>query len=204
MQAARGASLTDQDADDDGATGVTSAALGAGSRRPLTVFALVALGCYLLDLATKSLALAKLGDEPVEIVGSLLKLNLTFNPGAAFSTGTSYTVLLSCIAVVAVVTVLWYARRLRSLMWAVGLGALLGECWATSPTGCSVSPASCAGTLSTSCSYRTGRSSTSPTSASMWRPASSSCRRSVGWESTVADTLTSLPRPMTDTSDLRR
>lgn len=126
MQAARGASLTDQDADDDGATGVTSAALGAGSRRPLTVFALVALGCYLLDLATKSLALAKLGDEPVEIVGSLLKLNLTFNPGAAFSTGTSYTVLLSCIAVVAVVTVLWYARRLRSLMWAVGLGALLG------------------------------------------------------------------------------
>ncbi|MFT4008921.1 MAG: signal peptidase II [Nocardioidaceae bacterium] len=96
------------------------------SRRPLVLFAAVALGCYLLDLATKALAVAKLGEDPVQVIGSLLQLHLVRNPGAAFSTGTSYTIVLSCIAIVAVCTVLWYSRRLRSPMWAIGLGALLG------------------------------------------------------------------------------
>jgi signal peptidase II len=125
MQAARGASLTKRDADNP--TAGTEDTARSRSRRTLALFVVVACTAYALDLATKVLAVAKLTDHPpVEVVGSLLQLNLARNPGAAFSTGTSYTVVLSCIAVAAVATVLWYSRRLASPLWAFGLGCLLG------------------------------------------------------------------------------
>jgi signal peptidase II len=119
MQAEAGASLTDSD---DGTPSARPA-----SRRPLLLFFLVAATAYALDLTTKILAVEKLTDRPpVEVIGTFLQLNLARNPGAAFSTGTSYTVVLSCIAVGAVGVVLWYSRRLASPLWAVGLGCLLG------------------------------------------------------------------------------
>jgi signal peptidase II len=52
-------------------------------------------------------------------------LHLVRNPGAAFSTGTAYTEVLSGVAIVAVLVVLYLARRLRSAGWAVALGLLL-------------------------------------------------------------------------------
>jgi signal peptidase II len=117
MQAARGASLNHSDHPLPPST----------SRRPLILFLVVAVCAYALDIATKTLAVAKLTDEPPKhVIGTLLQLNLARNPGAAFSTGTSYTVVLSCIAVAAVAIVLWYSRRLASPLWAVGLGFLLG------------------------------------------------------------------------------
>lgn len=118
MQAARGASLTPSDAD-------------AGSppdRRPrrLGLFATVAVTGYAADLLTKQLALAHLSPaERTPLLGDLLGLTLVFNPGAAFSLGTSYTVVISAIAVVATLATLWLARRVRSAVWAVGLGTLL-------------------------------------------------------------------------------
>ena len=119
MQAEAGASLTDSDD--------STPSNRPGSRRPLLLFVLVAFLAYGLDLTTKILAVEKLTDRaPVEVIGTLLQLNLARNPGAAFSTGTSYTVVLSCIAVAAVVVVLWYSRRLASPLWSVGLGLLLG------------------------------------------------------------------------------
>ncbi|CAA9390934.1 MAG: Lipoprotein signal peptidase [uncultured Nocardioides sp.] len=60
------------------------------------------------------------------MVGDLLVLHLTFNPGAAFSTGAEFTVVLSCLAVLAVCIVLVLSLRLASPLWAVGLGLLLG------------------------------------------------------------------------------
>ena len=90
------------------------------------VFALVALVMYVADLITKIIALERLEGRPdVRVVGDLLQLHLTRNPGAAFSTGTQFTVLLSCIAIAAVIVVLWLSRRLGSLAWAVALGFLL-------------------------------------------------------------------------------
>jgi signal peptidase II len=90
------------------------------------VFALVALLGYAADVVTKVLAVEKLTDRPpVPVVGDLLTLYLARNPGAAFSTGTSYTVVLSFVAVAAAVAVLWVARRLGSTGWALGLGFLL-------------------------------------------------------------------------------
>jgi signal peptidase II len=90
------------------------------------VFALVALALYAVDLGTKIVALDRLsGRDDVPIIGDILQLHLTRNPGAAFSTGTQYTVVLSCIAIAAVVVVLWLSRRLGSVVWAVALGFLL-------------------------------------------------------------------------------
>lgn len=114
MQAASGAPLTDS-------------VPRTRSRQPYLLFLVIALVAYALDLGTKTWALNSLrGEPPMEVVGELLRFNLAFNPGAAFSTGTSFTVVLSCIAIAAVFVVLWFARRLNNTLWAVGLGALLG------------------------------------------------------------------------------
>jgi len=116
MQAARGASLNDSDHDSP-----------VRPDRPLGLFATVAAVAYVLDVLTKVMAVARLeGEEPVPVVDEVLQLTLVRNPGAAFSTGSSYTLVLSLIAVGAVVVVLVLARRLASRLWAFGLGCLLG------------------------------------------------------------------------------
>ena len=90
------------------------------------VFALVAVVMYAVDLVTKIVALDRLDGRPdVHVIGDILQLHLTRNPGAAFSTGTQFTVLLSCIAIAAVLVVLFLSRRLGNVVWAVALGFLL-------------------------------------------------------------------------------
>ena len=90
------------------------------------VFVGVALVGYALDVVTKVLAVAYLSDRPpVPVVGPLLSLTLARNPGAAFSTATSFTTALSLLAVAAALVVLWTARRVGSRLWAVALGLLL-------------------------------------------------------------------------------
>lgn len=94
------------------------------------VFAVVALAAYLVDLTTKQLALTHLqeadGSRPrLDLVGDLLGLQLAFNPGAAFSLGEDFTVVISCVALAATVAVLAVSLRLRSPLWAVALGILL-------------------------------------------------------------------------------
>jgi signal peptidase II len=118
MQAARGASLNPSD------TGPVS----GDSRRRSTwwLFALVGVAAYALDVATKQWALSALEDRDIHVVGDLLVLHLTHNAGAAFSTGTEFTVALSCLAIVAVCVVLVLSRRLASPLWSVGLGLLIG------------------------------------------------------------------------------
>ena len=49
------------------------------------------------------------------------------DPGAAFSTGTGFTVVFSVIAIVATGVVVWFGLRARSALWAFGLGMLLAE-----------------------------------------------------------------------------
>ena len=121
MQAARGASLSPS----------ATTAPSTGPRRPgrpryLAVFAVVALLGYAIDVVTKVLAVRHLtGKPPVQVVGDFFTLYLARNPGAAFSTGTSYTVVLTFVALTAGVAVLWVARRLGSTGWALGLGFLL-------------------------------------------------------------------------------
>ena len=119
MQAARGASLNSSDqVDPDPATPRT--------RAPRVLFAAVAFVVYLLDLASKQWALSALADGDIPVLGDFLTLHLTFNPGAAFSTGTDFTIVFTILAMVAVVVVLWLSRRLGSTGWALALGFLLG------------------------------------------------------------------------------
>lgn len=121
MQAARGTSVDgDQTVDSPGSPSTVSRARLRG------LFVLVALVLYAVDATTKILAVDRLTDRPdVPIVGDFLVLRLTRNPGAAFSAGAEYTVVLSCIAIGAVLVVLWLSRRIGSVAWAVALGALL-------------------------------------------------------------------------------
>ena len=120
MQAARGASLIgDHEAD--------PATRPRGSRRRLlAVFALVAATAYAVDVISKIVAVDRLTGRPdVQVVGDLLVLHLVRNPGAAFSTGTGYTQVFTCLAIAAVVVICYLARRIGSLGWAIALGLLL-------------------------------------------------------------------------------
>lgn len=89
----------------------------------LAVAALVLIA----DIVSKTLVLAKLpGQPPVRLLGGLITLKLTFNAGAAFGVGTSYTAVIALIAVGVVIFIIRTARRLRSIAWSVALGLLLG------------------------------------------------------------------------------
>jgi signal peptidase II len=121
MQATRGTSLSSTDP--------TESSTPSPSRHRL-LFVLVALTAYAVDLGTKLLAVAHLTPgEPVDVIDGLLRLDLVRNPGAAFSTGTSYTLFLTLIALVAAGLVIRFGRRLGDRTWAVALGLLLaGVC----------------------------------------------------------------------------
>ncbi len=92
----------------------------------MLVFLAVAVAAWGVDQVTKYLAVDRLTDHPpVHLVGGLLQANLTRNPGAAFSTGAAFTQVFSVVAIAAVVAILWFGRRVRTTLWAVGLGLLL-------------------------------------------------------------------------------
>jgi signal peptidase II len=124
MQATRGTSLSSTDQ-----PGPADASSLTPSRHRL-LFVLVALAAYVVDLGTKVLAVARLTPhERVDVVGGVLRFELVRNPGAAFSTGTSYTIILTAIALVAAGVVIRFGQRLGDRTWAVGLGLLLaGVC----------------------------------------------------------------------------
>ncbi|QVT80800.1 Lipoprotein signal peptidase [Nocardioides aquaticus] len=123
MQAARGTSLSDE----QGSPGPVSPSVPSRRRRVASVVLLVTLATtwYAADQVTKALAVARLADGDVSVVDGVLNLTLVRNPGAAFSTGTEYTVALSCFAILATLVVLWVSRRVGSLVWATALGLLL-------------------------------------------------------------------------------
>ncbi|MEV4414078.1 signal peptidase II [Catellatospora sp. NPDC049609] len=80
-----------------------------------------------VDQLTKWWAETELaGRAPIDVAGELLRLRLTYNPGAAFSIGTEYTWVLTVFAAVAVVAIVFFARSVASRAWAVGLGLMLG------------------------------------------------------------------------------
>ena len=95
-------------------------------RRYLRVLAL-ALGVVGMDQATKLWATSSLsGGESVAVLGDLLGFRLIYNPGAAFSIGTEITWVFTLVAAIAVVAIIRTARKVRSRLWAVALGLVLG------------------------------------------------------------------------------
>ena len=91
------------------------------------VLAAVAAFVLAADAISKALVVAHLReDQPVHLIGNVLMLWLTRNPGAAFSVGTSETVVFTVIAFGVIVYIARTARKLYSLGWAIALGLLLG------------------------------------------------------------------------------
>jgi signal peptidase II len=82
---------------------------------------------YLADLGAKTLALASLDPlHPVAFLGGLVSLHLVRNPGAAFSMGESFTIVLACISLAAFVFVsVRMIPRVLHRGWAVAEGLLL-------------------------------------------------------------------------------
>jgi signal peptidase II len=120
MQTTSGTSLSGNDAE-------STSEPSHPARRRLGLFVAVALLAYVADVISKIVAVDVLsGQPPVSVLGEFLQLRLTRNPGAAFSLGTSVTLALSLISVAVVAVVAWLARRVRSPLWAVALGLLLG------------------------------------------------------------------------------
>jgi signal peptidase II len=120
MQAARGTSLSHDDSSVPDSQSVPSRA------RVRVLLVGVFLVLYAVDQATKWLAVDRLTGKPdKQLLGDVLVLHLTRNAGAAFSTGTRYTGLFTCLAIAAILVVVWLARRVRSALWAVAFGMLL-------------------------------------------------------------------------------
>lgn len=64
--------------------------------------------------------------EPVPVLGEFLQLYYVRNPGAAFSLGSDVTWIFTIALAVVAAVIVWKAFGLRSRLWAVVLGGLLG------------------------------------------------------------------------------
>lgn len=73
-------------------------------------------------LTTENLPL----QEPVPVLGEFLQLYYVRNPGAAFSLGSDVTWIFTIALAVVSGVIVWKAFGLRSRLWAVVLGCLLG------------------------------------------------------------------------------
>ena len=127
LQAARGASLSTSETSGSPGAGEAHGREGRRSGRSATALAFgVAALALVLDQVSKHLAVRELtGRAPVEVIGSFLQLRLLRNAGAAFSTGESFTPVISAIALVATAVIVYFAFRVGHRGWAVALGLLL-------------------------------------------------------------------------------
>lgn len=92
------------------------------------IIAILAVLVLAADQLAKNVAIDSLPSERVvPVIGDFLQFYLVRNPGAAFSLGEGVTwVFTIALAVVAGVIVYLAVRRVRSRLWAIVLGLLLG------------------------------------------------------------------------------
>lgn len=87
----------------------------------------VASAVYVFDQVTKFLVVENLPlTEPVPVFGDILQFYFVKNPGAAFSLASGSTWIFSIAASVVTIFIVFFARRIRSLGWAILFGMLLG------------------------------------------------------------------------------
>ena len=96
-------------------------------RRRLPLLLGVAGVVLVADIVSKQIVVAKLSDRgPVDVIPSVLDLELTRNAGAAFGFAAGATVIFTVVAVAVVLFIARAARKLASTGWAWSLGLLLG------------------------------------------------------------------------------
>ena len=104
---------------------MTTGEVTSPATRHRGAFVGIAALVVLLDQMTKHWALSALADGPIDLVGTL-RLNLTFNDGAAFSMGGGRTQVISAIALVVVAVIVRMGWRAERALWATGLGVICG------------------------------------------------------------------------------
>ena len=86
-----------------------------------------ALAVYGVDQLAKYLVIANLAEgEAVPVLGNVLQWQFVRNPGAAFSLASGMTWIFTILAAGVITFIAWFARRIRSLAWALVFGLLLG------------------------------------------------------------------------------
>ncbi|WP_144792780.1 signal peptidase II [Kocuria palustris] len=112
---------------------MSSPAASAPQARPRSRRAVLALAIltaavvYGLDQATKAIVerTMTLGQE-IPLIDGLLQWHYILNPGAAFSMGESLTWVFTAVMAIASAGILLFLPRVRSLLWALSLGLVLG------------------------------------------------------------------------------
>lgn len=88
---------------------------------------LLGTSVVILDQITKQIALASLyTGERVEVIPNLLWWRLAFNDGAAFSIGSGFTWIFTIISSLAVISLLVFSGRAKTLRWVILAGFVLG------------------------------------------------------------------------------
>lgn len=97
------------------------------SVRALVLLAVVALAVLAIDQFTKYLVVTNMEvGELIPVLGEVFQLYFVKNSGAAFSLASGFTWILSIVAVGVIVAIIVFARRIKSLAWALMIGLLLG------------------------------------------------------------------------------
>ncbi|QKJ25377.1 signal peptidase II [Aquiluna borgnonia] len=100
--------------------------MSATSARKIAFFS-IALVVILFDQLTKELAIAFLQpgfSKP--FIGELVQFRLAFNDSAAFSLGVGATWVLAIIAIIAVLVLIWFGPKAKTLVWSVISAFVLG------------------------------------------------------------------------------
>ena len=98
----------------------------ASPTRTRVAFALTAAAGLIVDQISKAVVVATFaGHAPIRVVGDLLTIDVSRNPGAAFSFAPAATAVFALLAVAISVVIVRTAGRLRSMLWAVAFGLIL-------------------------------------------------------------------------------
>ncbi|MDQ3956007.1 MAG: signal peptidase II [Actinomycetota bacterium] len=105
--------------------GASSPSGGSTARLYLKLLLAAAL-VVAVDQVTKSLALDRLADGPVDLIEGAVTFNLAFNPGGVFGLGQNLTSVFLVATIVVIVGILFAVRRLADTRWVIPLGLVLG------------------------------------------------------------------------------
>jgi signal peptidase II len=97
---------------------------GSGLRRWI-LLAGTAAAVVVVDRITKSLAVSRLADHPVHVIGPLW-LRLSYNTGAAFGIAQGWSMELAVIAVALIAVLIFVGRSTSMNLGIVAIGLMLG------------------------------------------------------------------------------
>ena len=95
-------------------------------KRRFAIAGAIAAPVVVADLITKRWASTAFDADPVEVLGSFLRLRFVENPGAAFSLFPSGGEIVGVAAILVVLGVLWLLRTPRPTWEVVGVGFVIG------------------------------------------------------------------------------